>query len=105
MGGFGSLLYSLHHPGMFAACSAMSAAVRTDGEVNDLPHPNYLRRYSTAMGNLKEGDKRITRFWNQNSVLYLVKNMDPEKKRMRFIFTSTVAMTTIFIKEIQACTF
>lgn len=85
MGGFGSLLYALHHPDMFAACSAMSAAVRTDEEVNELPHPDYLRRYSTAMGILKEGDNRITDFWNQNSILYLVKNIDPEKiKAVRF---------------------
>ncbi len=82
MGGFGSLLYALHHPDMFAACSAMSAAVRTDEQINEMPLNEYLRRYSTAMGNLKEGDKRINDFWNQNSILYLVNHLPQNQKNV-----------------------
>ena len=33
MGGYGSLIYSLHHPDVFAACAAFSSAVMTDEEV------------------------------------------------------------------------
>ena len=85
MGGFGSLLYAIHQPGLFGACAAMSAAVRTDEEINEMPLDEYLRRYKTAMGELKQGDTRITDFWNHNSILYLVKNMPEEqKKAVRF---------------------
>jgi len=85
MGGFGSLLYSIHQPEIFSACAAMSAAVRTDEEINEMPHKDYLRRYGTAMGELKEGESRITEFWNQNSILYIVRKMPEEqKKAVRF---------------------
>ncbi|RAK00181.1 S-formylglutathione hydrolase FrmB [Larkinella arboricola] len=85
MGGFGSLLYALHHPDLFGSCAALSAAVRTDQQIREMPHPEYLRRYRSAMGELKEGDNRITDFWNQNSILYLVKNLpEAQKKAVRF---------------------
>ena len=85
MGGFGALLYALHHPDLFAACSAMSAGVRTDDEVNKMTQTEFLRRYRSAVGDLKEGEKRITEFWNQNSILYLVQNLpENQKKAVRF---------------------
>jgi len=37
MGGFGSLIWSLHHPEMFSACAAFSAGVFTDEEVKICP--------------------------------------------------------------------
>ncbi|MBI1763916.1 MAG: esterase family protein [Acidobacteria bacterium] len=80
MGGFGSLLYALHHPDLFQSCYAMSAAVRTDEQINQMPLPEFQRRYRSALGEIKEGDQRITDFWNQNSILSLVKNM-PEKQK------------------------
>ena len=85
MGGYGSLLYAIHHPEMFSACAAMSAGIRTDEQINEMPLKDYLERYGTAMGELKEGDNRITDFWNQNSVLYLVNHLPEEqKKSVRF---------------------
>jgi len=85
MGGFGSLLYSIHHPEFFSACAAMSAGVRTDEEIREMPHKDYLRRYGTPMGELKEDDNRITDFWNQNSILYLVKKIpEDQKNAVRF---------------------
>ncbi len=81
MGGFGSLLYSLHHPELFASCYAMSAAVRTDEEINKLTLPEFQRRYKSALGEVKAGDQRITDFWNQNSILFLMKNLPEDKKK------------------------
>jgi enterochelin esterase-like enzyme len=80
MGGFGSLLYSLHHPELFQSCYAMSAAVRTDEQINQMTLPEFQRRYKTALGEIKEGDPRITEFWNQNSILFLMKHL-PEKQK------------------------
>lgn len=85
MGGFGSLLYSLHHPELFQSCYAMSAAVRTDEQINQMSLPEFQRRYKTALGESKEGDRRITDFWNQNSILFLMKNLpEKQKKAVRF---------------------
>ncbi len=80
MGGFGSLLYSMHHPELFSACTALSAAVRTDEQINEMTLNEFLRRYQTAMGEVKEGEPRITEFWNQNSILWLVNRMAEEQK-------------------------
>ncbi len=85
MGGFGSLLYSLHHPQLFVSCAALSAAIRTDEQVNELSYKAYMRRYKSAMGDIKEGDDRITDFWNENSILYLIENMPKDqRKSLRF---------------------
>jgi len=85
MGGFGSLLYSLHHPELFSACAALSAGIRTDEQIKEMPHADYLRRYRSAMGDIKEGDNRITDFWNQNSILYLMQHLpENQKNAVRF---------------------
>ena len=89
MGGFGSLLYSLHHPELFQSCYAMSAAVRTEEEINKLTLPEFQRRYKTALGEMKDGDARKNKefwdFWRQNSILDLMKNLsDKQKNAVRF---------------------
>jgi len=81
MGGFGALLYSIHHLELFAACGAISAAIRTDDEINEMPIKDFLGRYATATGELKEGDVRITDFWHHNSILFLVKQLKEEQKK------------------------
>lgn len=85
MGGFGSLLYSLHHPDMFQSCYAMSASVRTDEEIRKMPFKDFQDRYQAVLGDMKDGDERITDFWNKNSILHLVKNLpEDQKKAVRF---------------------
>ncbi len=86
MGGFGSLLYSLHHPELFNSCYAMSAAVRTDEQINQMALPEFQRRYKSALGDIKEGDRRITDFWNQNSILFLMKNLPENQKKSVHFF-------------------
>ncbi|MCF8295789.1 MAG: esterase family protein [Bacteroidales bacterium] len=71
MGGFGSLLYALHHPELFSICGPMSAAIRTDQEIREMTWDVYGKRYG-AMTGVKEGEERITSFWNKHSILYLV---------------------------------
>ena len=75
MGGFGALLYAFKHPELFNACATFSSAIRTDDEIRAIPHTQYLARHSTAMGQLKEGEERITDFWQQNHPLHLAKNL------------------------------
>jgi len=78
MGGFGALLYALKYPEMFSACSAMSAAVRTDEEIINMTDEEYSIRFNNIIGDLK-GVDRITDFYNKNSILYLVKNIPAVK--------------------------
>lgn len=80
MGGFGSLLYSLHHPNKFSAVAAIGPAIRTDKEIREMPHDQFLRRYQSAVGNLSKDDERITRFWHSNSILYLIQNLPEGQK-------------------------
>jgi enterochelin esterase-like enzyme len=80
MGGFGSLLYGLHHPNQFSAVAALSAGLRTNEQIRALPLDGYLRRYGHAVGDIKVGDERITPFWNQNSIDHLIENTPASQK-------------------------
>ena len=82
MGGYGALIYSLHHPDMFAACVAFSAAVRTDEEMMALDEKEYAGKFSFIYGPAGKPQDRLTENWRKNSVLDLVKNMPESQKSM-----------------------
>lgn len=85
MGGFGCLLYAMHHPDLFSACYAMSPGIRNDEDIKHMSLTEFKRRYTTALGNIQEGDERITPWWHQNSILYLAEHMpEAEKKQVRY---------------------
>jgi enterochelin esterase-like enzyme len=81
MGGFGALLYSLHHPELFSACAVLAAAIRTDEQIKDMPLEDFLRNYKSALGDIDESTERISEFWNANSILYLIENLPIDKIR------------------------
>jgi len=86
MGGYGSLLYSMHHPDLFTACYAMSAAVFTDDEIIKMDDDtfNEVFGFSGLFGKNK-GKDRICKYYNDNSILYLAANMpDNQKDKVRF---------------------
>ncbi|HEY1068776.1 MAG TPA: alpha/beta hydrolase-fold protein, partial [Pirellulales bacterium] len=86
MGGYGSLLYSLKHPELFQSCYAMSGAFRTEEQVNEMPFEEFHRRFSTALGDIKEGEPRINDYWRANDAIRLVgKLSDDQKKAVRFV--------------------
>ncbi len=72
MGGFGSFLYSLHHPDMFSACAPLSAAVFEDSVLEQ-------RKETKSHGNLFN---RICGpgldHWHKNSVLKILSELDKE---------------------------
>ena len=80
MGGFGSMLYALHHPDLFSACAPLSAAIRTDEEIRTLDQKTYDGRFG-AITSVLEGEERIDDFWNYNSILFLVAHLDSEVLR------------------------
>lgn len=85
MGGFGTLLYAAKHPELFAAASALSAAVRTDEEMMAMPDERWENRYATIYGPNLKGKARLTDFYYKNSILKLVETISSEKlKTVRY---------------------
>lgn len=77
MGGFGSMLYALHRPDLFAGVAPLSAAIRTDEEIRTLDQKTYDGRFG-AITAVKEGEERVDDFWNQNSILFLAAHLDAD---------------------------
>ncbi len=44
-----------------------------------MPHEEFLMRYRSAYGEIEREEKRITDFWNTNSILYIINNSPREK--------------------------
>jgi enterochelin esterase-like enzyme len=76
MGGYGALVYALHHPDMFIACAPFSAAVWTDEEVMKMPYSSFNKRME-RMG--CDSTNRLCENWRKNSILDLVKTLPKEK--------------------------
>ena len=80
MGGYGALLYSLHHPECFSACAPLSAAVYSEEVIN--------RTMQSVRGTLFQklyGKNVITDHWFKNSVLDLLDKADEKVlSRVRF---------------------
>ncbi len=71
MGGYGSTLFSLKYPDKFAACAALSAAVRTDEEMVTTPKDRYEAIFGQLYGRNLPEKERLTDSWRKNSVLEL----------------------------------
>jgi enterochelin esterase-like enzyme len=84
MGGFGSLLYSLKHPEMFAACAAFSSAVWTDEEVKAMPANSREGLFQNLFG--VASDKTfLTPHYRANSILDLAGTLPKETvEKVRF---------------------
>jgi len=82
MGGYGTLIYSLKYPELFAAAAPLSAAVFDDNALVTMPEKNYETALGPLFGhNLKDKD-RLNSSWYNNSVLKIVdgKSGDDLKK-------------------------
>jgi enterochelin esterase-like enzyme len=83
MGGFGSLLYSLKHPDMFAACAAFSSAVWTEDEVA-MPAGGRDGLFEKLFGLTKE-KSLLTPHYRANSILDLAGSLPKEQiEKVRF---------------------
>ena len=85
MGGYGTLIYSLKHPDMFAACAAFSAGIYTEDEILNMDVNRWQRIDSILYGPDLKGKDRLTQHLLSYNPFYVVKNSDPEKiKSVRF---------------------
>lgn len=74
MGGYGSLVLAMHHPELFVACAALSAAVRTDESLVNVPDERYNTVYAPLYSGPVKGEERLTITWKRNSPITLAKS-------------------------------
>ncbi|MDN3584041.1 alpha/beta hydrolase [Mucilaginibacter flavus] len=79
MGGFGTMVYSLKHPDMFAAAAALSAAIRTDEDFVGVTDARWTEAYSNVFGPNLKGNERLNNVWKANSVLGLIQSKSTDE--------------------------
>ncbi|NCT76426.1 MAG: esterase family protein [Chitinophagaceae bacterium] len=85
MGGYGTLIYSLKHPDMFAAAAPLSAAVFDDSTIVNMPQPGWNVPLGRVYGTDLKGKQRLTSTWYANSILKIVeKKSAAELKKVRY---------------------
>ncbi len=85
MGGYGTLIYSLKHPDMFAAAAPLSAAVFDDSTIVNMPQPGWNVPLGRVYGTDLKGKQRLTAAWYENSILKIVeKKSAAELKKVRY---------------------
>lgn len=82
MGGYGTLVYSLKYPELFAAAAPLSAAVFTDDEMLNMKDDNWENTFGQLYGHNLKGKERLNDAWYKNSILKIVetKSTDDLKK-------------------------
>ncbi|RFM27121.1 esterase family protein [Deminuibacter soli] len=72
MGGYGTLVYALKYPELFAAAAPFSAAVWDDQAALDVPDSNWNFIFGKLYGRDLKGKARLTDAWYKNSPLKIV---------------------------------
>jgi enterochelin esterase-like enzyme len=85
MGGWGALMFSMRHPGEFAACAAFSAAVWMDEDMISIQQPMYDRLFTEIFGAKPSGKDRLNPHFREHHPLDLAKTLPVETlKKVRF---------------------
>jgi len=82
MGGYGSLIYGLKYPELFAASAPLSAAVWSDDEIIKMSEEQWIETNGQLFGRSLKGRDRLTKAWYNNSILKIIetKSADDLKK-------------------------
>jgi enterochelin esterase-like enzyme len=82
MGGYGTMIYALKYPDLFAAAAPLSAAFLGDDDVTSSPDNTYDRIFAPLYGRGVKGKDRLTKAWYDNSIPKLIetKSADDLKK-------------------------
>lgn len=85
MGGYGSLIFSLKHPDMFAAAAPLSAAVWTDDEIPKVADDRWDNFMGVFLQKGLRGKDRLNKHWYDNSPLKIVETAPADKlKSVRY---------------------
>lgn len=80
MGGYGSLIYGIKHPELFAACAPLSAAVWNDDHIAGMSTSDWTNyKFNELFGTNLEGKKHLTETWYKNSILKIIATTPAEK--------------------------
>src|SRR5436190_7596296 len=72
MGGYGSLIYSLKYPQLFAAAAPLSAAVFDDSAMVRMADINWENTFAQLYGRGLKKTDRLNNAWYENSILKIV---------------------------------
>ena len=87
MGGYGTLIYALKHPDMFAACAPLSAAIYTEDVVINHEQERWDRIEGVMYGKGVAGQDRISDHWKANNPLHVARNANSDTlKTVRYYF-------------------
>lgn len=86
MGGYGTLVQLLHHPDLFSAGAALSAAIYTNEEFLEMSEERWAGWPSWVFGKELVGEARLTEHLLENSPIALVKKADPKVLRQVRIY-------------------
>jgi enterochelin esterase-like enzyme len=85
MGGYGTLIYSLKYPELFAAAAPLSAAVFDDQSIEAMPDNSWNRTFAQLFGRDLKGKDRLSKSWYDNSILKIVDNKSVDDlKKVRY---------------------
>ncbi|MEN0055830.1 MAG: alpha/beta hydrolase-fold protein [Mucilaginibacter sp.] len=85
MGGYGTLMYTMKYPQLFAAGAALSAAVFPDDQMVTMPDNNWENVFGQLYGRGLKGNDRINKAWQANSILNIVQNKTTDElKTVRY---------------------
>lgn len=85
MGGYGTLIYALKYPQLFAAAAPLSAAVFNDDAMTSMAPAQWDDLFGQLFGRGLQGKDRLNNAYRANSILDLVKNNTAEKlKSVRY---------------------
>lgn len=82
MGGYGTMIFALKYPDLFAAAAPLSAAVFDDDALTSMQTKNYEITFGQLYGRGLQGKDRLNKAWYDNSILKIVdtKSADDLKK-------------------------
>jgi len=85
MGGYGTLIYALKYPQLFAAAAPLSAAVTDDDAMQKMPDASYDNTFGQLFGRGLKSTERLSKTWKDNSILNLVNIKSPnDLRKVRF---------------------
>jgi enterochelin esterase-like enzyme len=79
MGGYGSLLYALKYPELFAAAAPLSAAIWTPDQIKEMSKSQFDGYFINSIGKNLMGADRLTPTWLANSPLGLIDKKTKEE--------------------------
>jgi len=85
MGGYGTLIFALKYPGLFAAAAPLSAAIVDDTTVANMPDASYETIWGALFGRGLKGNQRLTKTYYDNSILKIVETKSADDlKQVRY---------------------